>query len=219
MRAVSVVCEGAALPTCAVHIKGVEVKALFDTGATRSFLHPLWLSKLDLTGEQAATPLNVTCANGTSMWVKTQCLHVPIRIAVWEGKADLLVGETGQPLLIGYDCIRKAGPVWKVQTGELRFPDGKEHPSSARHPSGTAPKAPAVVSESHLQLLTCGGRDGCNRGERRKPLNEKKPLKAKLAEEVEQLGCRQSSKCQDRTKYQETMVRGSEGKATNSLSG
>ncbi|PHJ21621.1 reverse, partial [Cystoisospora suis] len=179
--------NGASLPIYSVLLKGVEVRALFDTGATRSFLNPLWLTKLGLTAEDTPKAMRITCANGTPLTVKTQCLGVPIRIGTWEGEIDLLVAEMSHPLLIGFDFIKGTGLLWDVKSGELTFPrPDSEEATYSCNPFDVPPKPVSELPEEQPQVLTWGKPCEDRRERRKKKLpDQKKPFKIEMSEEKE----------------------------------
>lgn len=142
------------LPVYTVHLQGRATGALWDTGATRGFIHPQLVSGLNLQPDKTEPPLRVTCANGLVMKGRQHCEEVPVRMGSWQGKITLLLANVGQRLLIGFDFIYEAGTVWDVKEGRMQFGKNVEDVQDTARLFASAPKALTTVPTEGQKALT-----------------------------------------------------------------
>ncbi|PHJ21885.1 retrotransposon ty3-gypsy subclass, partial [Cystoisospora suis] len=125
-------------PIYPVKVENTSTTALFDTGSTRSFIHPDLVCKVSACTQPTERSLRIVCANGTEIHPTSQVKGVEITYDRWKGKMDLLVARMGYPLLLGHDFLTRAKAIWDFGTGKLKIPPDKS--SFAEPPLTWVPK-------------------------------------------------------------------------------
>ena len=113
-------CSAGTAAVLRVLVAGQRCEALVDTGASRSFINPDRVRKLQLKERLLAEECCFTVANGE----KLRITRVVKRLVMWSGGmkliGDFLVGPVPYDLVVGLDWLTEHKAAWSFLSDELR---------------------------------------------------------------------------------------------------
>lgn len=182
---------GTQLPQVGIRIVGAPYAALLATGAIRSSIRESSHKKAELTVENCRKEETFKRADGRRLRVARQALGLKLGTNGKQIHMGLLIAETSQEILLGYDFLRRYVKSWEFKEGKVTFVG--EHPGTAKEQKEvraelTTPAQPKLSGEEQRKLTWTPA------DEREKPEEELKsrrgrdgqPIRIASADEAEQ---------------------------------
>ena len=133
-----------------VHVATVQVDALVDSGATRSFIAPSLVAELGVKTEQLDEEIRFRVATGAELRVEEAAMGLEFTIGQKRSWADLLVANVPYQMILGAEWLQREGVVWDFARRQLLIQDsGGRHvlPVIAHSTAGYAPPALKKATE------------------------------------------------------------------------
>ena len=95
-----------------VRMGGARIRALLDSGASRSFIVPSLIDQLCVSTTQLDEGVRFRVASGADLFVMSVAKAVTFEIGALRTQADLLVAQVPYQMILGSDWLRQERVVW-----------------------------------------------------------------------------------------------------------
>ena len=102
-----------------IEVAAVQVNALVDSGATRSFVVPSLVMELGLEAEQLEEEVHFKVATGAELQVVEAVMGLEFRVGNKRSWADFLVASVPYQMILGAEWLQREGVVWDFGQQQL----------------------------------------------------------------------------------------------------